>query len=186
MRRIAVLTLPFLLAAVLAACGDDDDTSSSESQSTTSTVESDTTTTATGESSAAVVKFTSSDFGDILTDTDDNTLYLFEKDTGTTSTCEAGCIEAWPPVTVTGTPTGDGIDAALGTTTRSDGTMQLTFNGHPIYYFASDSEPGDTNGQGVGDVWFVVDKEGNAVKKAAGTGGDTSTTQAAGGSGSGY
>jgi predicted lipoprotein with Yx(FWY)xxD motif len=177
--------LPFLLAGVLAACGDDDN-GSSGSAATTTTAGSKSTTTA-GGSSAAVVKFTSSAFGDILTDTDGKTLYVFMKDTGTTSACETGCIEAWPPLTVTGTPSGDGVEADdLGTTTRTDGTTQVTFYGHPVYYYAADSAPGDTNGQGVGGIWFVVDKDGNAVKDAAGSGGATSTTKAASASSDGY
>jgi len=184
MRRIAVLALPLLLAAVLAACGDDNTTSSSDSNSTTTTAGSKSTTTAAGGSNAATVKFTSSDFGNILTDADGNTLYVFMKDTGTTSVCEAGCVETWPPLTVTGTPTGDGVDAEdLATTTRTDGTTQVTFYGHPVYYYAPDSKPGDTMGQGVGGIWFVVDKDGNPVKDAAASSGATSTTKAASASG---
>lgn len=177
MRRIAVLMLPFLLVAVLAACGDDDD-SSSGSDSTTTTAESGSTTTP-GGSATAVAKLTASAFGDILTDAEGNTLYVFTNDTGTTSTCEGGCAEAWPPVTVTGTPTGEGIDAGdLGTTTRPDGSTQLTFHGHPVYLYAADSKPGDTTGQGVGGIWFVVDKDGNAVREESGGGSDTATTVA--------
>ncbi len=184
MRRIALLTLPLLLAAVLVACGDDDTTSSRDPSPTTAATGSESTTTAADSAGTPAAKLTSSEFGDILTDADGNTLYVFSKDTGTTSACEAGCIEAWPAVTVTGTPTGDGIDAGdLGTTTRTDGTTQLTFYGHPVYYYAADSKAGDTSGQGVGGIWFVVDKDGNAVKAASGSSDAPSTTKAASGSG---
>jgi predicted lipoprotein with Yx(FWY)xxD motif len=60
---------------------------------------------------------------------------------------------------------GSDVSATLSTTQRTDGSMQLTINGMPVYYYAQDSKPGDTNGQGVGSVWFVLDASGNMIKK---------------------
>jgi predicted lipoprotein with Yx(FWY)xxD motif len=186
MRRTALFALPIVLALALAGCGKDNNTSSASNSSGSKS----TTTSASGGSSSAtpVVKLTSSTFGQILTDAQGNTLYVFEKDAGSTSNCTGGCAQAWPPMTVSGTPAGTGISAAnLGTTTRPDGTTQLTFFGHPVYHYAADSNPGDTTGEGVGGIWFVVSKDGSPVKSASGS---SSTTMApptsAASSGSGY
>ena len=92
-------------------------------------------------------------------------MYLFTKDTGTTSVCTDKCLAAWPPATVTGTPTaGDGIDASkLTASKQADGTMQLTYNGHLLYRFAGDKAAGDVNGQDVAGAWYVLDASGNQV-----------------------
>ena len=93
--------------------------------------------------------------------------YLFTNDTNGSgeSTCADQCLANWPPLVVEDEPTvGDGLDAAdFDTITATDGSTQLTFNGWPLYYFAGDSAPGDVNGQGVGDVWYVIDADGNAI-----------------------
>ncbi len=97
--------------------------------------------------------------GKILTDGNGMTLYLFLKDTENTSNCYDGCATNWPPLLVSDgeTPTaGDGVSGVLGTTTRTDGTVQVTYNGMPLYFFAADAQPGDVNGQNVKDVWYVV------------------------------
>jgi predicted lipoprotein with Yx(FWY)xxD motif len=94
------------------------------------------------------------------------TLYLFTKDSAGTSNCSGGCASNWPPLTVTGQPVaGTGVNASLlGTTARADGSTQVTYNGHPLYYYKADHAPGDENGQGVGGVWYVVSASGDAVK----------------------
>ncbi len=104
--------------------------------------------------------------GKILVDGDGRTLYMFMKDTKDTTTCYDKCEQAWAPLLTLDKPTlGDGVDASLlGTTARKDGTVQVTYNGLPLYYFFKDQAPGDTNGQGVGSVWYVVAPDGNAVK----------------------
>ncbi len=89
------------------------------------------------------------------------TVYLFAADTGSASTCSGPCAQAWPPVSTTGAPKAeDGAVAAdLGTITRADGTKQLTYKGHPLYYYVSDSQSGETTGQGVnsfGAPWYVL------------------------------
>jgi predicted lipoprotein with Yx(FWY)xxD motif len=115
----------------------------------------------------ATVDITSTEkLGKILVDETGRTLYAFTKDTKDTSTCYDKCEAAWPPLLETDKPTlGDGVDASmLGTTTRKDGSIQVTYNGMPLYYFFKDAAPGDTNGEGVGNVWYVVAPDGNVNK----------------------
>jgi predicted lipoprotein with Yx(FWY)xxD motif len=115
------------------------------------------------------------------------TVYLFTPDEGTTSNCYGGCEAAWPPVVAEGKPTaGEGAtSSALGTTKRKDGTMQITYNGHPLYTYGDDKSPGEANGQESGGTWFVLDESGEAVKGGAPSGGTTesSTTESSGGAG---
>ena len=122
------------------------------------------------------------DLGKILDDSKANTLYLFKKDSGTKSACSGACATEWPPLRASGKPTaGSGASASmLGTTPRSDGKAQVTYNGHPLYTFAGDQKPGDTSGQGVnafGGLWYVVSPAGNQV---------TGTSSSSGGGGSVY
>jgi predicted lipoprotein with Yx(FWY)xxD motif len=106
--------------------------------------------------------------GSFLVDDKGMSLYLFTKDTPNTSNCYDKCAAAWPPLLTTGSPVaGDGLDASkLGTTKRTDGSMQVTYNGWPLYYFASDSKAGDTAGENVGDVWYVVSPAGDKIVMA--------------------
>ena len=116
---------------------------------------------------ASVEVSESADFGPILVDGAGMSLYLFTNDTQNSgaSTCADDCLAAWPALLSDGDPVaGEGVDAALlGTITRDDGTTQVTYNGWPLYYYAEDTAAGDTNGQGVGDVWFLVTPTGEAV-----------------------
>ncbi|MEP6751669.1 MAG: hypothetical protein ABI959_02865 [Candidatus Dormiibacterota bacterium] len=105
--------------------------------------------------------------GKIMVDGTGKTVYLFAEDTGQDSTCYTYCARFWPPVLTAGAPrAGAGARAALlGTTTRTDGMTQVTYSGHPLYYFYVDS-PGDANGQGIngfGALWWVVSPSGAAV-----------------------
>jgi predicted lipoprotein with Yx(FWY)xxD motif len=109
--------------------------------------------------------------GNILVDSQGRTVYMFGADSGTTSACTGACATAWPPVPATGTPTaGTGANAALiGTTSRSDGTNQVTYNGHPLYTFMGDHQPGDTNGQGLvafGGSWSALSPAGVPISPA--------------------
>ena len=109
-----------------------------------------------------------SKYGQILVDDKGMTVYLFVKDTGTTSTCYDQCAAFWPPVLTDGKPqAGTGADASmLGTTTRTDGKVEVTYAGHPLYYFVKDKAPGDTTGQGVngfGALWWVMKPSGEAI-----------------------
>jgi predicted lipoprotein with Yx(FWY)xxD motif len=121
----------------------------------------------TGEA-ATVAVAQSAEFGSILVDDKGMTLYLFTKDTPDTTTCYDKCATNWPPLLTTGDPVaGEGVDASkLGTTQRTDGTMQVTYNGWPLYYYAKDKQAGDTTGQDVGDVWFVLSPAGDKVDSA--------------------
>ncbi|MHB1006479.1 MAG: hypothetical protein ACYC3S_12690 [Chloroflexota bacterium] len=96
--------------------------------------------------------------GVILTDLKGMTLYIYTKDTPNTSVCYDQCAVNWPPLTVaSGDPVlAGGLEGKIATTTRTDGKKQVTYNGQPLYYFAKDTKAGDTTGQNVGGVWFVV------------------------------
>ncbi|HWR67159.1 MAG TPA: hypothetical protein VN364_13660 [Bellilinea sp.] len=95
--------------------------------------------------------------GKFLVDEDGMTLYLFTKDTPGVSNCTGNCLTAWPPLLTVGSPRADdGVVGKLGTITLADGTLQVTYNDMPLYYYISDVNPGDTVGQNVGGVWFVV------------------------------
>ncbi|RME13862.1 MAG: hypothetical protein D6802_00350 [Ardenticatenia bacterium] len=106
------------------------------------------------------------ELGDFLADADGKTLYIFLNDEPGKSNCYDACAQNWPPLLTEGAPlAGDGVDAALlGTAERSDGTMQVTYNDWPLYYFVNDAAAGDTNGQGVKDVWYVISPAGEPVK----------------------
>ena len=125
----------------------------------------------TKSSGAASVGLASSKLGKILVDGQGRTLYLWEADTGTASTCAGACASAWPPLTTDGQPVaGAGVSAAeLGTSKRDDGTTEVTYNGHPLYTFSGDSTPGQTAGQGsdgFGAEWYVLSATGNAIETA--------------------
>ncbi len=167
-----VLACCGLLAA---ACADDEPTASDTTEATSptptapaTTAPPDTATDAATSSEteaggAATVAVAASDLGEILVDAEGRTLYLFLNDEQGDPTCNDDCAQAWPPLEGPG-EAGEGAAAdLLGTVEREDGTQQVTYNDWPLYYFANDQQPGDTNGQGVGDVWFVVDVTGEPV-----------------------
>ncbi len=105
--------------------------------------------------------------GSILVDGSGKTLYVLTTDTPNTSTCYAKCATIWPPfVATSGSPNAVmGVDASkIGTAIRTDGTTQITYSGWPLYYFSGDKAPGDANGQGIKNVWFVMTPAGNPMK----------------------
>jgi predicted lipoprotein with Yx(FWY)xxD motif len=96
------------------------------------------------------------------------TVYLWEADKGTKSTCEGACAKVWPPVTTSGMPTvaGAALSADLGTTKRADGTEQVTYKGHPLYFYDDDKDSGDAYGQGsksFGASWYVMKPSGSKI-----------------------
>jgi predicted lipoprotein with Yx(FWY)xxD motif len=119
-------------------------------------------------SGTTIAVATNAKLGQILVDGKGMTVYLFVVDTGTTSTCYTSCAAIWPPVLTTGAPQGGtGATATLlGTTTRTDGKVEVTYAGHPLYYFVQDKAAGDTTGQGIngfGGLWWVLTPSGAAM-----------------------
>ena len=162
------LTLTFALAMVIASCASETNSpEATTAPTTTQTTEATTgpTTTATTEATVdSTLTVVDSDFGPILADQDGNTLYIFLPDNQGESTCYEGCEENWPAFHSPADP-GTGTDGSLmGETTRTDDTTQATYGGWPLYYFANDNAPGDTNGQGVGDVWYVIGADGESIQ----------------------
>jgi len=160
------------LTMLLAACGDDEgDGDGAPGAGDGATSEASPSAEESPAAVAATVQLGESDLGSILVDDDGMTLYLFESDTDGSSTCYDDCAAAWPALVDDAPTGGEGIDGSLlGTTERDDGDVQVTYAGRPLYTFASDQAPGDVEGQGVGDVWFVVDASGDAVVEEARTG----------------
>ena len=163
-----------LVALAVAACGGSNaatasppaSTSTSASTPTTSTTTTSTPKTSSGAS--ATVDLANSKLGKILVDSKGRTLYLWQADTGPKSTCNGACAAAWPPLLSKSAPTaGSGVNASLlGTTKRSDGTEQVTYNKHPLYLFVGDTAPGQTTGQGntgFGALWYVLSPAGNQI-----------------------
>lgn len=108
-------------------------------------------------------------FGQALVDAEGRSLYLFTNDTQNsgTSSCTSECLVNWPPLFTNGDPVaGEGVDASLlGTIILPDGTSQVTYNGWPLYYYIDDTAVGDTNGQGVEGVWFLVTPAGEMIEQ---------------------
>ena len=116
------------------------------------------------------VKLAKTKLGTILVDSKGITLYDFVQDKGRTSTCYGACAALWPPLLTTGKPTaGAGVRASLlGTTKRKDGKLEVTYGGHPLYYFVTDRKPGQTTGQGVnqfGAPWWVISPAGKEIHR---------------------
>src|SRR5262245_7771885 len=123
------------------------------------------TTAAAAASGGTAVNLADNKLGKIVVDTSGNTLYAFMKDTGGTPTCSGACADAWPAAIATGTPTaGAGITATLTAIDRPDGKKQLKLGDWPLYRFAGDIAAGDANGQGSGNMWYVVGADGAPVK----------------------
>ena len=174
--RLAVLAAVIALPALAAACGGGGSSSAPKVTSTPA---------AAAAATGGTVDAASSSLGKILVAKNGMTLYMFASDQNGKSSCSGPCAQYWPPYT--GTPkVGAGLDASLlGTTMRSDGKTQVTYDGHPLYTYAGDSSPGATNGQGqntFGALWWVVAPNGSVVKTAAAQ----PATSTSGGGGYGY
>ena len=117
------------------------------------------------DAGAAVLMKHNDTLGNILSDGEGRTLYLFTRDERNKSNCSGACLQRWPALLTVGDPkAGEGLDARLlGATKRDDGATQVTYNSWPLYYFAADDKPGDTKGQNVGGIWFVLSAAGRAV-----------------------
>ena len=194
LRQFAVLLVAVM---ALAACGADEPAATDTAASEPAAAESEPATVASeapsevasepvGGTGSGTIAVESSDLGDILVDGEGMTLYVFDNDTDENSTCYDDCEANWPPLTGEVTA-GDGADESLlGTSEREDGTTQVTYAGKPLYYFAGDQAAGDTNGQAVGDIWWVVGPDGEAIKSAAGGGGASDDSASGNDDGGGY
>lgn len=175
-------------AMVLAGCGSASSTSTSTAAaaapaaSSTSSATSGTSDTTAG---AEKISTSSGPHGTYLTGDSGRAIYLWVADSGGKSACSGACAQAWPPVETKGSPTaGAGVTASkLGTIKRSDGSEQVTYNGHPLYYFIADKSAGEFKGQGnngFGAKWWLVAPSGDAIS----TGGSASSTGRSYGGGS--
>jgi predicted lipoprotein with Yx(FWY)xxD motif len=178
MRRLLILTLA-IAAIVVAGCGSDSD-SGEEGAAAGAAAE-----TATGQETqgattdaesreeerraaqGTTIKLADSQYGKVLFDRAGQAIYLFDKEKSDTSECYDECAAAWPPVLTDGDPeAGRGIDESLlGTTKRDDGKTQVTYNGHPLYYYAHEgrNEVRCHNVPGFGGIWLALGREGNAL-----------------------
>jgi predicted lipoprotein with Yx(FWY)xxD motif len=171
------------VAVLAAACASGSTTSSSPGAAAAPAGASS----AAGSGSSVITTATSSG-GTILTDGSGRAVYLWVKDGNGTSACSGACTGAWPPVMASGTVTASGSakSSDLGSITRSDGTKQVTYDGHPLYYYAGDSGSGTASGQGsdsFGAKWWLVSPSGSDVTASissftAGGGGSSPATQA--------
>ena len=125
-----------------------------------------------GRATALLVSIQTTGLGPILVDSRGHTLYLFEGDKNGKSVCSGKCATFWPPLVATGKPrAGAGVKASLlGETKRADGRMQVTYNRHPLYFFAKDTKNGQTTGENVdafGAEWYAVSPAGTTVEPKA-------------------
>jgi len=136
----------------------------------------------------AALKLSKTQFGSYLVDSQGHTLYLFQKDEEGESYCTGACAAVWPPLETSSKPSGTGIDtAALGTIKRDDGETQVTYRGHPLYYYAADaSKPGRTKGEELeqfGSEWYVVGANGKPVEREMTSQGNSGSGTSNGGGG---
>lgn len=181
-----LITIAAILASLaFAACGDDDEeTSAAEAPAAEATTDQGSADTSAEDASAAedsskqgqgggggkpgtTISTGDSQFGEILFDGDDRAIYLFDKESSKTSECYGDCAQAWPPVLTEGEPRADGgADAKLlGTTERDDSSSQVTYDGHPLYYYVDDpvGEALCHNVDEFGGLWLVLEPSGEAV-----------------------
>src|SRR6476661_1486691 len=173
MFRMRTILAIAALALGLAACANNSTSSSAGGGGLYGGGGSTGTTTSSGAATVATAKV--GDLGTVLVNGDGMTLYLFEADSGSTSNCTGECAGIWPPLTTTGNATGTmgASSSMLGTTTRDDGTTQVTYNGHPVYLYTGDTAAGQANGEGLnhfGGLWYAVSTAGTAAMPGGGSG----------------
>lgn len=157
--RVVGVVFLALTGAVAAGCGGSSNSGSVAAPVAATSAKSPAETTVRAESGT---------LGTILTDAAGRTLYLFAADTGSSSTCNGACAKFWPPLLAKGSvaAANGAVASKLGTTHRADGSTQVTYAGHPLYYFAKDVHAGDANGQALnasGGLWWVVSPAGTAI-----------------------
>jgi predicted lipoprotein with Yx(FWY)xxD motif len=160
LRILLALPAAAVAAAALVACGSAGASPSSASSSSPAAA------------AAGTVKTATIAGATVLTNSKGFTLYSFAPDTSTTSKCNGTCAQNWPPVT--GPVTAAGVTGTFGTITRSDGSVQATFDGHPLYTFVGDTAPGQAKGNGLnaaGGLWHEITTSGIAGGSSSGAGG---------------
>ena len=182
LRTLRILGIVFASAVVVAACGDDDDTTSAETSDepaaevgstdedddSGATVDEPTDDDGADAAEAAPVQEGETSLGTVLVDAEGMTLYGFTPDEGGTPTCTDACAEIWPPLFTDSSDLPEGLDPAVfSVVEHPSGEPQLAAGGWPLYYYASDAEPGDVDGQGVGGNWWVVAPDGSLVEEPA-------------------
>lgn len=172
--RRAILIWLAIVGLVAGACGDDggdavDDEASATTASQAADDATDDTADGTDESAAATVQVADNpEFGEILVGPNGHTLYLFEKDQGTTTACTGNCAGVWPALSAAGEPTaGDGVEAAKLSTVEGQVPNHVAYNGHLLYFFARDTAPGEVKGIDV-EAWFPVNPAGDKVERGQG------------------
>jgi len=177
--RTSVAAALLGVSLLVAACG-----SSSSSSSTASSAAAAPTTSSSGSTASATavsISTAKGADGTYLTGASGRALYLWVADSNGKSNCSGACASAWPPLITKATPAASaGVKATdLATITRSDASKQVTYNGHPLYYFAGDSGPGTTSGQGsdeFGAKWWLVAPSGAAITHSASSGSSSSSS----------
>jgi predicted lipoprotein with Yx(FWY)xxD motif len=165
----ATVAVTALLLFALIGCGGSSNAQTTSADPVASAAAQSTGTTAQAASAKGPkLKVIGSDYGRILADGHGRALYLFTSDQGSTSNCSGDCAQAWPPYVVRSKPTAiEGAKRGLiGTTKRSDGKLQATYAGHPVYYYVGDRSPGEVNCQAApefGGLWYVLRSNGRAV-----------------------
>lgn len=163
-RYIALAVAPVVAALIAAGCGSGGSGGGSGSAYGAAAKP------AAAKMAGGAVAVRTTRLGPTLVGSNARTLYVFAQDKTASSTCNGACASVWPPLTTSGKPHAMGGIAAgkLGTTKRQDGTTQVTYAGHPVYYYVSDTAPGQVSGQGLdqfGGTWHAVAPSGNAIQK---------------------
>lgn len=158
-RTLIGISLVLLAGLVLAACQTASSGTAAPSGNGYYTAPTDVGSSGSKTTTGAEIKTSTMEgLGTFLVDAKGMTLYLYTKDSPGVSVCKDACLEAWPPLLTNGDPVaGEGVTGKLGTITRDDGSVQVTYNDMPLYYYITDTKAGDTTGQGVGGVWYVIE-----------------------------
>jgi predicted lipoprotein with Yx(FWY)xxD motif len=168
MKKIAFVVGPIAAAALIAGCGSS--SSSSSSRSAPAAASSTPAAPAAPAATPVVLTTKHAKVGTILAaGSKKMTVYLFEADKGASSTCSGACAKLWPPVTGAASVKGAAMAADLGTIKRADGTTQVTYKGHPLYFYAKDGDAGDAYGQGLksfGAGWYVLKPSGAKIDES--------------------
>lgn len=179
-RSLAMAVIASAVVLAAAACGSTAPQPAASPAAPAAGGAATTTTAPSSNHEVSALKTASTPLGDVVTDGNGMTLYMFMKDTkGTTkSACSGQCMTAWPAALMgSSAPKASGITGAVGSIAAAGGGKQVTLNGWPLYYFAQDKAAGDVLGQGVGNIWWVLGTNGNPI---TGSGSSSSTTTGGG------